>query len=124
MATSGSTDFELDVSDYIEEAFERCGSGGSHRLRLQDSQTFFEPYAGRMGKPRLESVDDSGAVSNYDRWDRCIFLGTDVIDILSAVVRRSSIDYALERISRDAYQNIPTKSTDGRPSYVLFWIVR
>ena len=25
MATSGSTNFEVDVSDYIEEAFERCG---------------------------------------------------------------------------------------------------
>ena len=25
MTTSGSTNFELDVSDYIEEAFERCG---------------------------------------------------------------------------------------------------
>ena len=25
MATSSSKDFELDVSDYIEEAFERCG---------------------------------------------------------------------------------------------------
>ena len=25
MAVSGSTDFELDVADYIEEAFERCG---------------------------------------------------------------------------------------------------
>jgi len=25
MAVSGSTDFELDVADYVEEAFERCG---------------------------------------------------------------------------------------------------
>ena len=25
MATSGSTNFELDVADYVEEAFERCG---------------------------------------------------------------------------------------------------
>ena len=25
MATSSSTNFELDVADYIEEAFERCG---------------------------------------------------------------------------------------------------
>ncbi len=25
MALSGSTDFELAVDDYIEEAFERCG---------------------------------------------------------------------------------------------------
>ena len=78
MATSGSTDFELDVSDYIEEALER-------------SQTM---------------TDGTAAYS----------LGTDVIDILSAVVRRSNVDYALERISRDAYQNIPTKTTDGRPS--------
>ena len=25
MAVSDSTDFELDVAEYIEEAFERCG---------------------------------------------------------------------------------------------------
>ena len=25
MTTSGSTDFELNVADYVEEAFERCG---------------------------------------------------------------------------------------------------
>ena len=25
MAVSGSKDFELDVADYVEEAFERCG---------------------------------------------------------------------------------------------------
>jgi len=25
MATSGTTTFELNVTDYIEEAFERCG---------------------------------------------------------------------------------------------------
>ncbi len=25
MATSNSKDFELDVADYVEEAFERCG---------------------------------------------------------------------------------------------------
>jgi hypothetical protein len=31
-------------------------------------------------------------------------------------VRRSGTDYALERISRDAYLSIPTKSTTGRSS--------
>jgi hypothetical protein len=43
-------------------------------------------------------------------------LGADVIDVLSVVVRRSGTDYALERISRDAYLSIPTKSTTGRSS--------
>jgi hypothetical protein len=43
-------------------------------------------------------------------------LGTDVIDILSAVVRRSSVDYSLERVSRDQYLSIPNKTSTGRPS--------
>ena len=43
-------------------------------------------------------------------------LGTDVIDILSLVIRRDGTDYALNRISRDEYLNIPTKSTVARPT--------
>jgi hypothetical protein len=43
-------------------------------------------------------------------------LNNDVIDVLSLVIRRSGTDYALERISRDEYLSIPTKSTEGRPS--------
>jgi hypothetical protein len=43
-------------------------------------------------------------------------LGADVIDILSLVVRRSGTDYAISRISRDEYLNIPTKTTQGRPT--------
>ena len=43
-------------------------------------------------------------------------LGTDVIDVLSVVVRRSNTDFSLDRISRDEFIGIPTKSTQGRPS--------
>lgn len=43
-------------------------------------------------------------------------LGTDVIDVLSIVVRRNGTDYALDRISRDSYLSIPNKSTQGRPN--------
>ena len=43
-------------------------------------------------------------------------LGTDVIDILSAVVRRSGTDFSLSRISRDSYLSIPNKTTTGRPT--------
>ena len=43
-------------------------------------------------------------------------LGTDVIDILSAAVRRSSVDYSLSRISRDSYLSIANKTTTGRPT--------
>ena len=43
-------------------------------------------------------------------------LGTSTIDVLNAVLRRSSTDYALERISRSEYINIPTKTQKSRPS--------
>ena len=43
-------------------------------------------------------------------------LGSDVIDILSMVVRRSGTDFSMTRISRDDYINLPTKTTTGRPS--------
>jgi len=43
-------------------------------------------------------------------------LTSDIIDVLSVVVRRSGTDYALERLSRDDYLSIPTKTTEGRPT--------
>ena len=43
-------------------------------------------------------------------------LGTDVIDVLSVIVRRDSTDYALERLSRSDYITIPNKTTQGRPN--------
>ena len=50
--------------------------------------------------------------SNDGQYD----LSADVIDILSLVIQRDGTDYSLDRISRDAYLNIPTKSTQSRPS--------
>ena len=41
---------------------------------------------------------------------------TDVIDVLSVVVRRSGTDFTMDRISRDTYLAIPTKTTTGRPT--------
>ena len=40
----------------------------------------------------------------------------DVIDILSAVIRRDGTDYALLRLSREEYQTVPDKSSQGRPN--------
>ena len=41
---------------------------------------------------------------------------TDVIDVLSVVVRRDGTDFTMDRISRDTYLAIPTKTTTGRPT--------
>jgi len=116
MATSGSTNFELNVTDYIEEAFERCGlevrTGYDLKTARRSMNLMLAEWANR-GLNQWTIVERTQALTDgtasYD-------IGTDVIDILSAVVRRGTTDFTMERISRDAYQNIPTKSTEGRPS--------
>tara|TARA_B100000519_G_scaffold169418_1_gene154595 strand:- start:18 stop:557 length:540 start_codon:yes stop_codon:yes gene_type:complete len=43
-------------------------------------------------------------------------LGTDIIDILSVVVRRDGTDFSLLRLSRDEFLTIPNKTTQSRPN--------
>mgnify|MGYP001059058898 FL=1 len=116
MTTSGSTDFELAVDDYIEEAFERCGlevrTGYDLKTAKRSLNLLFADWANRglnqwtIAQRTLALTQGTNAYS----------LGTDVIDVLSVVARRDSVDYSLQRVSRDDFLNIPTKSTQGRPS--------
>jgi hypothetical protein len=116
MAVSGSTDFELDVADYIEEAFERCGlevrTGYDLKTAKRSMNLMFADWANRglnQWTIAQRTITVTASDGDYD-------LGADVIDILSLVIRRSGTDYALDRVSRDEYLNIPTKTTTGRPS--------
>lgn len=116
MTTSGSKNFELQVDDYVEEAFERCGlefkTGYDARTAKRSLNLLFADWANRglnqwTIKQRTQALTQGTA--SYD-------LGQDVIDVLSAVCRRSGSDITLSRISRDGYLTIPTKTTQGRPS--------
>ena len=116
MTVSGSTDFELDVSDYIEEAFERCGlevrTGYDLRTAKRSMNIMFAEWANRglnqwTIKQRTQAL--TKGTSDYT-------LDGDVIDVLSAVIRRGSTDINIEKISRDEFLNIPNKSTEARPS--------
>ena len=116
MATSGSTDFELDVADYIEEAFERCGlevrTGYDLKSANRSLNLLLADWANRglnQWTIKQRTLTLTSGTGNYD-------LGTDVIDILPVVVRRDGTDFQLERLSRDEYLAIPTKTTEGRPN--------
>ena len=116
MTVSGSTDFELDVADYVEEAFERCGlevrTGYDLKTAKRSMNLMFADWANRGLNQWTISQKNLALVSGDGEYD----LGTSTIDVLSLVVRRDGTDYALDRISRDEYLNIPTKSTTGRPT--------
>ena len=116
MATSSSTNFELDVAEYIEEAYERCGlqmrTGYDITTAKRSLNLMLSEWANRgLNQWTIEQRTQTVA-ENDTEYD----LGTDVIDILSASVRRSSVDYSLSRISRDSYLGIANKTTTGRPT--------
>lgn len=116
MATSGSKNFELQVDEYIEEAFERCGlefrTGYDARTAKRSLNLLLADWANRglnQWTIAQRTLTLSQGTSAYN-------LGTDVIDILSAVCSRSSSDLSMQRLSRDGYIVIPSKTTQGRPS--------
>ena len=116
MAVSSSVDFELDVAEYIEEAFERCGlevrTGYDLKSAKRSLNLMLAEWANRglnqwtIAQRTLSLVQGTGAYP----------LGADVIDILSVVVQRDGTDFALSRLSRDSYLNIPNKTTQSRPN--------
>jgi len=116
MTVSGSKNFELDVADYIEEAFERCGlevrTGYDLKTAKRSMNLLFADWANRGINQWTIAQRSFTVTSNDGQYD----LSADVIDILSLVIQRDGTDYSLDRISRDAYLNIPTKSTQSRPS--------
>ena len=121
MAVSGSTDFEPDVAEYIEEAFERCGTevrtGYDLKTARRSLNLLLADWANRgLNRWTIAQTSQSltAGTANYS-------LGADTIDILSAVIRTDAgesnqSDITISRISRDQYITIPSKNTQARPS--------
>ena len=116
MAFSGSTNFELDVADYIEEAFERCGLEARTGYDLQTARRSMNIMLAEWSNRGLNQWTIEQRTQALATNDTEYSFDTDVIDVLSLVLRRSNTDFSMSRISRDTYLNIPTKSTTGRPT--------
>ena len=119
MAVSDSRDFNIDVSDAIEEAYERCGvevrAGYSLRTARRSLNLMLAEWANRgvnLFTVQQVTTTLTQGTANYT-------LGADTIDILEMVLRRSSNDTTMSRISRGEYLNIPNKSDQGRPSQIF-----
>ena len=114
MATSSSTDFELDVAEYIEEAYERCGLEVRTGYALTSARRSLNIMLAEWANRGLNQWTIEQRTQTVPAADTEYSLGTDVIDILSAVVRRDGTDFAISRISRDSYLAIPNKTSTGR----------
>ena len=116
MTVSGTKTFELDVTEYIEEAFERCGLEARTGYDLKTAKRSLNLMLAEWANRGLNQWTIARTTVTLTQGTREYALGADTIDVLSAVVRRDNTDYAIDRVSRDTDLNIPNKSTQGRPS--------
>lgn len=128
MSTTGTSSFNLDMNDLIEEAFERCGlelrTGYDFKTARRSLNILTIEWANRG--INLWTVEQGQIVMNTQQ--ALYALPIDTIDILDASTRTNNgsqsnqIDINLSRISEPTYMTIPNKNTTGRP--VQMWVNR
>jgi hypothetical protein len=128
MTTSGTTAFNLDLNDLIEEAFERCGlelrTGYDFKTARRSLNLLTVEWANRG--INLWTVEQGQITMNTGQ--AIYALPNNTIDLLDQVIRQNSgsssnqIDINISRISESTYSTIPNKLTTGRPIQV--WINR
>ena len=120
MATSGSRDFNLDVAEAIEEAYERIGqemrTGYDAKTARRSMNLMFAEWANRGLNLWTVANGTTTVVQGTAQYT----LEEDVVDILDMALRRSGTDFEMERISRSDYLDFPNKTDQGRPSQFYF----
>ena len=120
MALSGSTNFEPNITEFIEEAYERCGlelrTGYDLKSGIRSANLMLAEWANRgLNQWTIEQATQTvtEGTSSYS-------LNSNIIDVLDVVLRRTvndvQTDISMNRISRSEYINIPNKNTKARPS--------
>jgi hypothetical protein len=124
MATSGTQSFNLDLSEIVEEAFERCGAelrtGYDLRTARRSLNLLFADWANRG--INLWTVDQGSItlVPGTATYDLPIY----TVDLLEHVIRTGAgnastqADLNITRISVSTYATIPNKLNQARPIQV------
>jgi hypothetical protein len=126
--TSGSSAFNLDLSELVEEAFERAGSelrtGYDLRTARRSLNIMFADWANRginMWTIEQGLIDLVPGQNTYA-------LPTDTVDLIEHVIRTGAnvaatqADLTITRISVSTYATLPNKLQQARPIQV--WIQR
>ena len=124
MALSGSTNFEPNVTEFIEEAFERCGIELRTGYDLRTAKRSIDIMLAEWANRGLNQWTIEQTTQTVTEGTNSYSLNSNVIDILDMVVRRTTnsvnTDTNMSRISRSEYLNIPNKDTKARPNQFFF----
>ena len=121
MTTSGLSTFNLDLSEIVEEAFERAGgelrTGYDLRTARRSMNLMFSDWANRG----LNMWTYEQQVVALVQGQPTYALPDDTVDLLEHVIRTNAnvannqSDLTITRISISTYATIPNKLTQGRP---------
>ena len=128
MASSGTSAFNLDLTELVEEAFERAGSelrsGYDLKTARRSLNLLFADWANRgvnMWTFEQGTITLTPGLSTYA-------LPVDTVDLLEHVIRTGAgsastqADLTITRISVSTYATIPNKLQQARP--IQIWIQR
>tara|TARA_Y100001968_G_C19390228_1_gene735160 strand:+ start:524 stop:1198 length:675 start_codon:yes stop_codon:yes gene_type:complete len=120
MATSSSTNFEPDVTEFVEEAFERCGLELRTGYDLKTAKRSINLMLAEWANRGLNQWTIEQATQTVTKGTNQYTLDSNIIDILDCSLRRdtdgTNLDLQMTKISRSEFLNIPTKSTQARPN--------
>jgi hypothetical protein len=124
--TSGTSTFNLDLNNLVEDAFERCGqelrTGYDLRTARRSLNIMTAEWANRG--INLWTVEPGQITMNQNQI--MYALPVDTVDLLDMVTRTQTgvnqQDINISRISESTYITIPNKNATGRPIQV--WINR
>lgn len=124
MATSGVANFNLDLNEIVEEAFERAGgelrTGYDLRTARRSLNLLFADWANRGINMWTFEQDMITLVTGQPTYA----VPDDTVDLLEHVIRTSAnvpnnqADLTITRISVSTYATIPNKLIQGRPIQV------
>tara|TARA_A100001391_G_scaffold188772_1_gene159616 strand:+ start:318 stop:1013 length:696 start_codon:yes stop_codon:yes gene_type:complete len=124
MATSGTSAFDLNIDDIIEEAYERCGirtnSGRDLRSARRSLNLLFSEWGNRGVHIWKVSLNEVALVAGTAQYA----VNQSVSDVLEAYISTtaaaqntsSTNDVSLTKIDRSAYAALPNKLQTGQPS--------
>lgn len=128
MTTSGTTSFNPDLNEIIEEAFERCGaelrSGYDFRTARRSLNLLLAGWANQG--VNMWTIEQGQQV--LSQGTNTYTLPTDTVDLIEHVIRTGAgnvstqADLQITRISVSTYSSIPNKLQQARPIQV--WINR
>jgi len=126
MATSGTYSFNLDLSDILEEAYERAGlelrSGYDYRTARRSLDLMFLEWQNKGLNLWTVQEGSQTLTAGTGRYA----LAGDQLDVIEASLRTDDgdadkqSDLTMSRISISQYSHLTNKLTQGRP--IQYWI--